>query len=114
MAAASISSRPVRSAHDIAVCGRARFVRSDWSGSEPLQRVVDILDALRRLQSYTSGITKEEFLSDEMRRDATIRALEVLSEAVRHLKTHAPDFEERYPDVQFRRRNPRTIQRGSR
>jgi uncharacterized protein with HEPN domain len=38
-----------------------------------------------------------------MRRDATIRGLEVLSEAARHLRIHAPEFEERYPDVAFRR-----------
>ena len=78
-------------------------MHSDWSGSEPLQRVADILDALRRLQAYTSGVTKEDFLRDEMRRDATIRALEVLSEAARHLKIHAPEFEARYPDVAFQR-----------
>ncbi len=76
---------------------------SDWRGSEPSQRILDLLDALRRIDTYTGGISREEFLADEMRRDATVRALEVLSEAVRHLRMHAPEYEGRYPDVHFGR-----------
>ncbi len=76
---------------------------SEWSGSEPLQRVADILDALRRLQQYVGGTSRDAFLSDEMRRDATIRVLEVISEATHHLHIHAPEYAERYPDVDFRR-----------
>jgi uncharacterized protein with HEPN domain len=38
-----------------------------------------------------------------MRKDAVVRVLEVISEAIRHLRIHAPEYEARYPDVAFRR-----------
>jgi uncharacterized protein with HEPN domain len=62
----------------------------------PIIYVNDILSAIRRVQTYTKGMSRAEFGSDELRQDAVIRCLEVISEASRRLseatKTRHPDI----------------------
>jgi uncharacterized protein with HEPN domain len=48
----------------------------------------------------TAGLTKEEFLSDELRRRAFVRSLEIIGEAVKQLP---PDLRERYAEVPWKR-----------
>ena len=45
----------------------------------------DILVAIRKATSYTSGLTKAEFLQDDKTFDAVVRNLEVIGEAAKHL-----------------------------
>jgi uncharacterized protein with HEPN domain len=48
-------------------------------------RVEDVLDAIARIQQYVEGLTFEEFQADQKTVDATVRNLEIIGEAVRHL-----------------------------
>ncbi len=48
-------------------------------------RLEDILTAALRIQSYTAGMSAEEFLADLKTTDAVIRNFEVMGEAARHL-----------------------------
>ena len=48
-------------------------------------RLEDILTAALRIQSYTAGMSAEEFLVDLKTIDAVVRNFEVMGEAARHL-----------------------------
>ena len=45
----------------------------------------DILEATRKIKTYTDGLSKTEFLQDEKTLDAVVRNLEVIGEAVKKL-----------------------------
>jgi len=45
----------------------------------------DIVEACRKIQRYTSGLTSERFRSDERTIDAVVRNLEVIGEAAKKL-----------------------------
>lgn len=59
-------------------------------------RVTDILDAISRIQRYTSGLTYEQFCLDRRTVDAVVRNFEVIGEAARHIP---PEVEARHPQV---------------
>ena len=56
----------------------------------------DIRAAAGRIERYTSGIERAQFLADEKTIDAVVRNLEVIGEAVRWLPD---DFKLRHPAV---------------
>jgi uncharacterized protein with HEPN domain len=62
--------------------------------------IADMLEALRKIDSYTAGLDHSAFLQDEKTIDAVVRNLEVLGEAAQQI----PDeFEARHPGVPWRR-----------
>ena len=52
-----------------------------------------IFDAIKKIQSYTSG-GRKAFFQNTIVQDAVIRNLEIIGEAVRHL---SPEFRQRIP-----------------
>ena len=60
----------------------------------------DIAEAAETVREFTGGITREELAGDRKTRDAVIRNLEVIGEAVKKLPE---DLRARYPDVEWRR-----------
>jgi uncharacterized protein with HEPN domain len=48
-------------------------------------RIDDMLDAARKIQAYTLGMTRDAFEVDDRTRDAVIRNLIVIGEAARHV-----------------------------
>ncbi|MBM3554680.1 MAG: DUF86 domain-containing protein [Alphaproteobacteria bacterium] len=56
----------------------------------------DILEAIRRIENYTRGMTRTAFERDEKTQDAVTRCLEIISEASRRipdrLKSKRPDI----------------------
>ena len=48
----------------------------------------DILEAIRKIQNFTKGISKNSFLSDEKTFDAVIRNLEIIGEAIKNIPDH--------------------------
>ncbi len=62
----------------------------------PTIYVSDILDAIRRIERYTKGMTRAGFGHDERTRDAVTRCLEIVSEASRRV----PDaMKSKHPDI---------------
>lgn len=60
----------------------------------------DILDAAGTIRDFTSGLTKEQLASDRKTRDAVVRNLEVIGEAVKKL----PELQRaRHPDIEWKR-----------
>jgi uncharacterized protein with HEPN domain len=63
---------------------------------DPHLLLEDIRSALARIERYTSGMQREQFLVDEKTIDAVVRNLEIIGEAVRWLPD---DFKRGYVGV---------------
>ena len=59
----------------------------------------DMLEAARKVISYTDERQMETFVADEMAYDATLRNLEILGEAAKNIPG---EIRRRYPDVDWR------------
>jgi len=59
----------------------------------------DIIDAIANIEEYTANLEFEEFMENKMVRDATIRNLEIIGEAVKNLPD---DIKEKHPEVEWR------------
>ncbi len=59
----------------------------------------DILDAIQAIQDFTQGYDYESFVNDRKTRDAVVRNLEVIGEAVKKLSR---SIKARYPQVEWR------------
>jgi uncharacterized protein with HEPN domain len=62
--------------------------------------VQDILMACEKIQRYTTGLTRDEFLQDERTYDAVIRNLLIIGEATKHLPE---DIRALRPDITWRK-----------
>lgn len=58
--------------------------------------IEDILEAIRRIERYTEGMSYEEFLEDEKTQDAVLRNLAVIGEAVENIPD---DIRQNYPEI---------------
>lgn len=58
-----------------------------------------ILEAIERIEEYTTGLTEPAFLESRMVQDAVIRNFEVIGEASRNIDRHHPDFRNAHPEV---------------
>ncbi len=58
--------------------------------------IADILDAIRKIVSYTEHIGYEVFKSDEMRQDAVVRNFEVIGEAAKNIPDY---FKKQHPGI---------------
>ncbi|MDW8099564.1 MAG: DUF86 domain-containing protein, partial [Anaerolineae bacterium] len=59
----------------------------------------DILEAIRRIQAYTGGMSFEAFLRDTKTQDAVVRNLEIIGEATKRL---SEEVRERYPTIPWK------------
>ncbi len=62
--------------------------------------VLDMLEAIEKIERYTSGQTYETFVVHDMMLDAVVRNLEIIGEAARHIPE---ELRRKYPDVDWRR-----------
>jgi uncharacterized protein with HEPN domain len=51
-----------------------------------------ILDAIERIDRYTSGMDKQAFDANDLVRDAVIRNIEIVGEASFNIRKHHPEF----------------------
>lgn len=58
-----------------------------------------ILQAIDRINRYTSDMTEASFLEDELKQDAVIRNIEVIGEAARNIERYDTNFAEEHPEV---------------
>ncbi|MEK6937452.1 MAG: DUF86 domain-containing protein [Nanoarchaeota archaeon] len=59
----------------------------------------DILEAIRRIKSYTAELNIKDFAEGTLQADATLRNLEIIGEAVSQLPE---EFKEKYPEIPWR------------
>ncbi len=60
----------------------------------------DILSAILKVKSYTSGLSLQDFLQDDKTFDAVVRNLEVIGEAAKHLPD---DARKRAPGINWKK-----------
>jgi len=60
----------------------------------------DILEAIKKIRSYTADLSLESFSQDEKSMDAVVRNLEVIGEAIKNVPE---DVRVKYPDVEWKR-----------
>ena len=58
-----------------------------------------ILESILLIESYTSNLSKEEFLKSRQIQDAVVRRLEIIGEATKNIPLK---FREEYPDLPWR------------
>ncbi|AAM04207.1 TPA: DUF86 domain-containing protein [Methanosarcina acetivorans] len=58
-----------------------------------------ILNSIERIEEYTEGLEREDFLSSNLVQDGTIRQIEIIGEATKHLSR---DFREKNPQVSWK------------
>ena len=66
---------------------------------EPVFFLNDIRNSLEKIFKYTKNIEFEEFLSNDMLKDAVERNFEIIGEAVKKLPQ---EFRDKYPHIPFR------------
>lgn len=59
-----------------------------------------ILDAITDIESSVDGLTKEEFKGNKDKKDAAIRRIEVIGEAV---KNTSQDLKKKHPEVEWKK-----------
>lgn len=62
--------------------------------------VNDILESIKRIENYTIDLSYEDFIENDLVRDAVLRNLEVIGEAAKSIPDEVRD---QYPDVPWRR-----------
>ena len=58
-----------------------------------------ILDAIKQIEKYLKGISKEQFMENKLLQDGVVRQLEIIGEASRHL---SEGLRQRHPEVPWR------------
>lgn len=59
----------------------------------------DILEAIRKIEKYTEGLTIEEFFRDDKSIDAVVRNFLIIGEAVKNIPD---DVRENYPNIPWK------------
>lgn len=67
---------------------------------DPKIFIEHILECIERIEQYTKGVTKVEFLNSPQLQDAVIRRIEVIGEAVKNIPIETKD---RYPNISWKR-----------
>ena len=62
--------------------------------------VKHILDAIRRIEEYTKGISEKEFMDKNMVNAAVIREIEIIGEATKMLED---DFKDEHPSIPWKK-----------
>ena len=60
----------------------------------------DILEAIDRIESYTTNLTFDNFSESRLYQDAIVRNLEIIGEAVKRLPK---ELIEKYPDMEWKK-----------
>ena len=55
------------------------------SKRDPLILVEDVRTAISKIERYIAGFDHDQFLADDLRKDAVARNLEIVGEAMHHL-----------------------------
>ena len=63
--------------------------------------LLHMLEAADRVLSYTSGVTEEQFVANQMLQDAVVRNFEIIGEASNNLLEAGPEFAAKYPSIPF-------------
>ena len=66
---------------------------------EPIFFLQDVQNSVSKIFKYTDGINYNDFISNDMIKDAVERNFEIIGEAVKNL---SEDFRNKYPNIPFK------------
>ena len=58
-----------------------------------------IIEAIKRIDCYTTDMTEVQFLNDEKTQDAEVRNFEIIGEACNNITKKHPDFAARHNEI---------------
>ena len=61
--------------------------------------LLDMLLAARKVQSFTEGVTWDQFQTDEILQSAVMRVIQIIGEAARKV---SPEFKQAHPEIPWR------------
>lgn len=61
--------------------------------------LLDIQEAIRRIELYTKGLNYQDFLQETEKQDAVVRNLEIIGEAAKNI---SPNLKKKYKDIQWK------------
>jgi uncharacterized protein with HEPN domain len=61
--------------------------------------LLHVLESIERIEEYTEGVSREEFMENHQVQDAVLRRLEIIGEAVKNIPQ---DFRDKYPQVPWK------------
>ncbi|MBS3156895.1 DUF86 domain-containing protein [Candidatus Woesearchaeota archaeon] len=67
---------------------------------EDLPYIQHIRDAIRYIENFIKGLTKDKFFKDKLRQSAVVRQLEIIGEATKNVSTK---FRDKYLEVEWRK-----------
>jgi uncharacterized protein with HEPN domain len=70
------------------------------TGRDHLDYLQDIMTMMEKIESFTAGMTKEDFIEDCMAHFAVIRAMEVMGEAAKNVP---PEVRQKYPEIPWKK-----------
>lgn len=60
-----------------------------------------IVEAIERIESYTAGLTKKQFVASSLVQDAVVRNIEIVGEASHRVEVLFPNFVNQHSDLPF-------------
>jgi uncharacterized protein with HEPN domain len=75
------------------------MIAEPWRLADYLDHIIEAID---RIQRYTSGTAADAFLENEMVQDAVIRNLQIIGEASRNISRRYPEFADAHPGLTLR------------
>src|SRR3990167_1684748 len=60
----------------------------------------DIIESIEAIEEFSKGLTKEELMPHRLKRDAIVRNVEIIGEAVKNI---SKNIKEKYPKVEWRK-----------
>ncbi len=70
------------------------------SGKNPLVFIEHILDSIRKIESFSENVSKEELSKNDLKQYAIIRAIEIIGEAVKNIPS---TFKNKYPEIPWKK-----------
>ena len=67
---------------------------------DPRLYLDEILESITQIETYTAGLTAEQYQGNQLVQDAVVRRLEIIGEAVKHLPA---EIKEQHPEVPWKR-----------
>ncbi len=64
-----------------------------------ISSIEDVLESIRKIESFSANILEEEFYTDELRQSAVLRELSVIGEAIKNIPSAT---REKYPSTPWK------------
>jgi len=58
-----------------------------------------ILDSIKSIESFSKGVSKSDFMKDDLKASAIIRKLEIIGEAAKNISS---EFRKKYPKIEWK------------